>query len=534
MTADLAPDWNSSEFRAHIDALLQCRDEILLGRDRLQKHLALGGLLRSLRLERGDGRRELPEVGGEHPILTLAQRPRDVGRPVDRRERGEGVRLRGRERNPPPQRLDAGGGERVFRRDEVGLGGGAIEFDENVAFLDQTAVGRPNGRNLSRIERLDHLDTASRLKLTLRRGDDVDAAEIGPPQADNDECANDPQESQMNRRGRRLQDFQDGRKELPVGQFAAERRRKDEGARLAPSGVGRGRSFSGLGPRPRRVGSRFRWRTASVRLPSRRELDRLGLQPPKISVEAARTPDQFLVRTDFDDASVLHPDDAVAAAHRRQPVGDDDHGAVLHDAAHVALDDALALVIERRRCFVEDEDARIGGERPGDGDPLPLSARQIGAALLDHGVVAFRQLVDEFVGSGEASDLDDLRARHGRIGEGDVLVNGAVEQQVLLQNDADMAAQPGRIDLAQIRAVEKDLSLGRRVESLDELAQRRLARAGRADDADRLARPDGQRDVLENVGADRPIAETDITDIRWRRAEWAAPDALAATAPARC
>ena len=46
------------------------------------------------------------------------------------------MRLRGRERNPPPQRLGAGGGERVFRRDEVRLGGGAIEFDENVPFLD--------------------------------------------------------------------------------------------------------------------------------------------------------------------------------------------------------------------------------------------------------------------------------------------------------------------------------------------------------------------------------------------------------------
>ena len=52
-------------------------------------------------------------------------------------------------------------------------------------------------------------------------------------------------------------------------------------------------------------------------------------------------------------------------------------------------------------------------------------------------------------------DLDHLRPRHRRIGEGDVLVDRAVEQQVLLQHHADVAAQPRRIDLAEIRAVEE-------------------------------------------------------------------------------
>ena len=66
------------------------------------------------------------------------------------------------------------------------------------------------------------------------------------------------------------------------------------------------------------------------------------------------------------------------------------------------LDDPLALVIERRGRLVEDQDRRIGGERAGDGDPLALAAGEIGAALLDHRVVALRQLVDEFVSPGEA------------------------------------------------------------------------------------------------------------------------------------
>ena len=57
-------------------------------------------------------------------------------------------------------------------------------------------------------------------------------------------------------------------------------------------------------------------------------------------------------------------------------MGDDEDGAALGDLAHVVLDDALALVVERAGGLVEDEDARIGDERAGDGDALALAARE--------------------------------------------------------------------------------------------------------------------------------------------------------------
>ena len=113
------------------------------------------------------------------------------------------------------------------------------------------------------------------------------------------------------------------------------------------------------------------------------------------------------------------------------------------------------------------------------------------AALLDHSVVALRELVDELVGAGEPGDLDHPGARHRRIGEGDVLVDGAVEQEVLLQHDADVAPEPRRIDMGEVRPVEQHLPFARQIEALDELGQRRFARARRTDHADRLARPDG-------------------------------------------
>ena len=218
------------------------------------------------------------------------------------------------------------------------------------------------------------------------------------------------------------------------------------------------------------------------------------------------------MRPNFDDPAIRHADDAVAAAYSSQAVGDDDDGAALDDAAHVALNDPLAVVIERRGRLVENENARIGRQRPGDGDALTLATGEIGAALLDHRVIALRQLVDELLGAGEAGDLDHPRPRHRRIGESDVLVNGAVEQQVLLQHDADVAPEPPRIDMAEIRAVEQHLALARQIKTLDELGQGRFAGAGGADDADRLAGPDGERNLLQRFRRARPVAEADAAE----------------------
>ena len=45
------------------------------------------------------------------------------------------------------------------------------------------------------------------------------------------------------------------------------------------------------------------------------------------------------------------------------------------DLRHVLLDDPLAFVVERAGRLVEDQDARIGDQRAGDGDALALAAR---------------------------------------------------------------------------------------------------------------------------------------------------------------
>ena len=158
---------NRDELGAHVDALLQRRNQIHLRRDRLPQHVALGGLLRMLRLERSESRVELTEIGRQHPRFALPQRGWDVVWPVDRGDRRKCVRLRSCERRPATPRLGAGRGVIVSGGRDVGLGGRAVEFDEDVAGLHPVAVGDMDGCDLAGLRQLDDLDAARRLELAL-------------------------------------------------------------------------------------------------------------------------------------------------------------------------------------------------------------------------------------------------------------------------------------------------------------------------------------------------------------------------------
>src|SRR5512143_481862 len=107
----------------------------------------------------------------------------------------------------------------------------------------------------------------------------------------------------------------------------------------------------------------------------------LAVQPGIQAVER----DQFGVGPAFDDPAALVDQDPVGAKDRRQPVGDGDRGAALHQALECGLDQPLGYGVERRGRLVEDEDPGILEQDPGDGDPLLLTTRQLVAALADDG-----------------------------------------------------------------------------------------------------------------------------------------------------
>ena len=87
--------------------------------------------------------------------------------------------------------------------------------------------------------------------------------------------------------------------------------------------------------------------------------------------------------------------DVVARPDHRLPVGDREDRRLVLLRPQLVHDRGLGLGVERRAGLVEEQELRIGIERPGDRDALPLAARELQPALADLGLVALRQALDE-------------------------------------------------------------------------------------------------------------------------------------------
>ena len=108
------------------------------------------------------------------------------------------------------------------------------------------------------------------------------------------------------------------------------------------------------------------------------------------------------------------------------------------------LDQPLALGVEIAGGLVEDEDARIGQDGPGDGQALALAAAEPHASLADQGLVAVGQTLDELGGVGGLGGLGDPRLGCPAIAIGDVLGDRAVEEEDILLDDAQQLGDSSR------------------------------------------------------------------------------------------
>src|SRR5262249_22096684 len=210
--------------------------------------------------------------------------------------------------------------------------------------------------------------------------------------------------------------------------------------------------------------------------------------------------DELVVGTVLRQPAAIDGDDAVSPAHRGEAIGNNEDRPTLGDLPHVVLDNPLALVIERAGRLVEDHDARIGDESPGDGNALALATREAAAALAHDSVVALRQFQDEIVRARKCRRGDDTFDRNARVGQRDVVPHRTVEQDIFLQHYADLSAQPGRIYHGEIGAVDQDASTLRHVQTLDELGESTLARTRRTDNANDLAGIDLERNIVQYLG----------------------------------
>ena len=211
----------------------------------------------------------------------------------------------------------------------------------------------------------------------------------------------------------------------------------------------------------------------------------------------------LIARLLADDGSVLQLDRALEPRGDVGVVGrDDEREAELALQRLDQVEHALARVrVEVPGRLVAEQQLRLLRERARDRDALRLAARELGRQ-----VVRLR---------GEPDELEQLLRCERRLagevrGEGDVLERGEVRQQVRALEDV---GDPVRAHRAARRAVERgerpavplDDAAGRLDEAAEHVQQRRLARAGAAEQREALARPDLEVDAGERVhGRRRP------------------------------
>ena len=73
------------------------------------------------------------------------------------------------------------------------------------------------------------------------------------------------------------------------------------------------------------------------------------------------------------------------------------------------------------------------------------------------------------------------------------------EQRRVLEGHADVLAQLGQLEVADVDAVDRDATLGHVVQARGQRRERRLARTGEADERHRLARAQHEVDAVEQI-----------------------------------
>ena len=220
------------------------------------------------------------------------------------------------------------------------------------------------------------------------------------------------------------------------------------------------------------------------------------------AVQAAvefRPPQQLVVRADVENPPALHHHDPIGQGQGGHAMRDDDGRAVADELFQHFVDQLLAFQIDLARRLVQNQQAGIPQDRPGQGDPLPLTPREQAAARADDRLVAPLELgLDEPVGMRLFGGFDHFFSCGLGRPVADVVEDRIVEEQGFLGDQADLRADVSQTDVAQVDSIDPHAASDWVVESRDQVGQGRLAATVGADNGDRLAKGDPQVDFLQH------------------------------------
>src|SRR6266403_990978 len=198
----------------------------------------------------------------------------------------------------------------------------------------------------------------------------------------------------------------------------------------------------------------------------------------------------------------MEDSDAVGIADGGNAVGDEDGGASAHDFPQMVEDFVFGVGVDAGEGVVENEDAGTAQKGAGDGGALLLASGESDAAFADCGVVAFGEAFDvlrDVGGFGGGFDVVQLRlAVFLRYAKGNVFADGVAEEECFLGNESDVAAQRVERELADGASVDENGAGLGVIDAWDQIDERCLAGASRADYGEAGACGDAEVNLLEN------------------------------------
>ncbi len=297
-------------------------------------------------------------------------------------------------------------------------------------------------------------------------------------------------------------------------------------AAASPSAAGgrRGGGVSGRLARPQpggdgRAGCLLRGGAGLLVAAQRRRVGALGIvvgPGDQVAVQRAAGL-QLRVGARVDETALVEDGDPVGELEGGAPVRDEQGGPAGHDLLEPPVDLGFDPRVDRRGRVVEDQDARIGQQRPGQRHPLALAAGQGEPLLPDHRVVALRQPGDELVRLGGLGRGQDLLPAGVGPPVGDVGPDRVGEQERVLADQPDRGPQRVQGEITDVVPADPQRPAGHVVEAGEQLRDGRFPRAGGADQRDGLAHRDLQRQSAQH-GLAGHVAEAHVVEVEAGRA----------------
>ena len=190
---------------------------------------------------------------------------------------------------------------------------------------------------------------------------------------------------------------------------------------------------------------------------------------------------------------------------------DRDDRARLIEAGEGTLDQLLGHRVDRARRLVQHHEIGVDRDGAGKRDELGLAGGEVRPAVRHLEAVAARERPDE---RGRLH-LARRPLRRGRLqpAQGDVELDGAMEQEHVLVHDGHHAPDPVRVERGDLFPVQTDGALVASVGAGDQADDRRLAGAGRPHDRDRLTSPDLEVDPPQHLRLVRGVPKPDTLEV---------------------